>query len=110
MSLLGTRVGTRSEVVTKRVYLKLPATTTREGLLHNHWDLGAHGGGKECLPETRRPDLISVMSPYLTQPAHRLKEENTLGIIIFLGLKTGHLRPKDKVLNGSHYAVLGTQS
>ncbi len=35
--LLGTRVdSTRVKVITQRVYLKLPATTTREGLLRNH--------------------------------------------------------------------------
>jgi hypothetical protein len=36
---------------------------THKGLLRNHWDLGDHGGGKECLSETSRPGLISVMSP-----------------------------------------------
>jgi hypothetical protein len=47
VSLLGIRVrSTRAKVITKRVYLKLPATTTRERLLRNRWDLGAHGGGK----------------------------------------------------------------
>jgi hypothetical protein len=43
VSLLGTRVGsTRAKVIPKQVYLKLPATTTRERLLLNLWDLGAH--------------------------------------------------------------------
>ncbi len=113
MGLLGTRVGsTRAKVITTRVYLKLPATTTREGLLRHHWDLGAHGGGKGCLSETSRPGLISSMRPYLPQSAHRLKEEDThtLGSILFLGLRAGHLCPKDRVLNGSHYALLGAQS
>jgi hypothetical protein len=82
------------------VYLKLPATTTREGLLRNHWDLGAHDGGKECLSETSRPALISVMRPNLPQSAHQFKEEDTLGGIHFLGHKDDHLRPKDRVLNG----------
>ena len=62
VSLLDTRVdSTRAKVITKWVYLKLPATTTRERLLHNLWDLGAHCGGKKCLSETSRPGLISVM-------------------------------------------------
>ncbi len=94
-------------------YLKLPATTTREGLLRNHWDLGVHGGGKERLSETSRPGLIAEMRPELPQPAHRLKEEDTFGGILFVGLKAGYLRPKDRVLNGSHYplpALLGAQS
>ncbi len=95
MNLLDTRVGgTRVKVITKRVYLKLPATTTREGFLRNHWNLGAHDGGKECLSETSRPDLISVMSPDLPQTAPRLKED-TLGGILFLGLKDGHLTVSD---------------
>jgi hypothetical protein len=68
MSLLDTRVGgTHGKLITKRVYLKLPATTTREGFLHNHWDLDVHDGGKECLSETSRPCLISVMSLDLSQ-------------------------------------------
>ena len=45
------------------MYLKFPATTSRERLLRNHWDLGAHGGGKECLSETSRPGFISTVSP-----------------------------------------------
>jgi hypothetical protein len=47
------------------------------------------------------------MRPDLPQPAHRLKEEDTREGILFLGLKDGHLRPKDRVLNGSHHALLG---
>jgi hypothetical protein len=101
---------TRAKVITTRVYLKLPATTTREGLLRHHWDVGTHGGGKECLSETSRPGLISSMRPYLPQSAHRLKKEDTLGGILFLGLRAGHLCPKDRVLNGSHCALLGAQS
>ena len=50
------------------------------------------------------------MSPDLTHPDHRLEEENTLGGILFLRLKVGHLRPKDRVLNGSHYALMGSHT
>ena len=46
----------------------------------------------------------------MPQPTHRLEEEDTLGGILFLRLKAGHLRPKDRVLNGSHYALLGAQT
>jgi hypothetical protein len=93
VSLLGIQVGgTRAKVITKRVYLKLLATTTREGLLCNHWDLVAHDGGKECLPETSRPALISAMRPNVPQPAHQLKEEDTLGGIHFLGHKDSRFR------------------
>jgi hypothetical protein len=95
VNLLGTRVcGTRAKVITKRVYLKLPATTTRQGFLRNHWNLGAHDGGKECLSETRRPDLISVMSADLPQTAPWRKEDTLRGIL-FLGLKHGHLTVSD---------------
>jgi len=44
--------------------------------------------------------------PDLTQPTHRFEEEDTLGDILFLRLKAGHLRPKYRVLNGRHYALL----
>ena len=105
--LFGTRVsGTRAKVVTKRVYLEFPATTSRKWLLRNHWDLGAHGSGKECLPETSRPGFISTVSPDLSQSTHRLEEEDTLRGILFLRLKDSHLRPKYRVLDGSHYALL----
>ena len=53
------------------------------------------------------------MRPDLPQPTHGLEEEDTIGGILFVGLKAGHLRPKDRVLNGSHYplpALLGAQS
>ena len=62
--LFGTRVGgARANMVTKGVYLKFLATTSRERFLRNHWDLSAHGGGKECLPETSRPGFISTVRP-----------------------------------------------
>jgi hypothetical protein len=47
------------------------------------------------------------MRPDLPQPTHQLKMQNTLGDILFLRLKAGHLRPKDRVLNVRHYALLG---
>ena len=80
VNLLGTRVGgTSAEVVTKRVYLKLPATTIRERHFRKERDLGSHGGGKEGLPETSRPGLISTMRPDLPQPTHRLEHKTRLG-------------------------------
>jgi hypothetical protein len=93
-------------MVTYVVYLKFPATTNRGRLLHNHWDLGSHGGGKECLSETIRPGFVSTVSPDLPQPTHGFKEEDTLGGILFLRLKVSYLRPKYRVLNGRNYALL----
>ena len=62
VSLFDTRVGgTRSKVVTKRVYLKLPPTTSRKWFLSNDRDLVAHGHDKESLSETSRPDFISTV-------------------------------------------------
>jgi hypothetical protein len=46
------------------------------------------------------------LRPDLSQPTHRLKEEDTLGGILFLRLKTRHLRPEYRVLNSGHYALL----
>jgi hypothetical protein len=86
--------------------LKSPVTTSREWFLRNHWDLGAHGGGKECLSKTSRSGFVSTVRPDLPQPTHGLEEEDTLRVILFLRLKTSHLRPKYRVLNGSHYALL----
>ncbi len=82
--------------------MKFPPTTSHERFLRNHWDLGTHGGGKECLTKTNRPGFVSTVRPDLSQSTHRLKEEDTLGVILFLRLKTSHLRPKYRVLNGSH--------
>jgi hypothetical protein len=93
-------------VVTKRVYLKLLATTSRERLFSHDRDLGAHGHGKESLPETSRPGFISAVRPDLPHSTHRLEEVDTLGGILFLRLKASHLRPKYRVFNGSHYALL----
>jgi hypothetical protein len=64
--------------------------------------MDAHGGGKECLTKTSRPGFVSTVRPDLPQPTHRLKEEDTLGGILFLRLKVSHLRPKYRVLNGNH--------
>jgi hypothetical protein len=52
------------------------------------------------------------MSPDLTQTTHRFEKKETLGVILFLRLQAGHLRPKDRVLNGSHcdFVLLGTQT
>jgi hypothetical protein len=71
--------GTRAKVVTKRVYLKLPATTSREWIFNNDQDLGAHGHDKESLSETNRPGFISTVRSDLTQSTHRFEEEDTLG-------------------------------
>ena len=81
---------------------------TRVGgtLLRDRWDVGSHGGGEECLSETSRPGFVSTVRPDLPEPTHGLEEEDTLGGILFLGLKDSHLRPKYRVLNGSHYALL----
>jgi hypothetical protein len=55
------------------------------------------------------PGFISTMRPNLTQPTHQLEKKDTLRGILFLRLQASHLRPKDRVLNGSHYVLLGTQ-
>ncbi len=107
VGLFGTRVGgARTKVVTYGVYLKFPTGTSRERLLRDRWDLGCHGGGEECLPETSRPGFVSTVSPDLTQPTHGDEEVDTFGGILLLRLKVSHLRPKYRVLNGSHYAML----
>jgi hypothetical protein len=61
---------------------------------------GSVVGTKKSLSETRRPGLISTMRSYLSQSGHRDKEEDTLRDILFLGLKSGHLCPKNRILNG----------
>jgi hypothetical protein len=44
-----------------------------------------------------------MVRPDLSQPTtHRLKEEDTLGGILFLRLKVSHLRPEFRVLNSRH--------
>jgi hypothetical protein len=72
VSLLGTRVdGASAEVVTKRVYLKPPATTSREQHFRKERDLDSNRRRKEGLSETRRPGLIFVIRSDLPQPTHR---------------------------------------
>jgi hypothetical protein len=44
--------------------------------------------------------------PDLPQPTHGLKEEDTLGGILFLRLKASHLHPKYRFVNGMDYALL----
>jgi hypothetical protein len=106
VSLFGTRVScTGTEMITQCVYPKLPTTTNHKRLLRNHWDLSAHRREK-CLSETTRPGLIPTVRPDLPQTTHHLEEEDTLRNILFLRLKTSHLRLKDRLLNGNHYALL----
>ncbi len=57
---------------------RFPATESRERFLRNHWDLDAHGGGKECLSKTSSPGFVSI----------------------------SHLRPDYRILNGIHYTML----
>ncbi len=60
-------------------------TRVRPTLLLNMAE-NAHGGGKESLSKTSRPGFVSTVRPDLTQPTHGLKEEDTLGGILFLRL------------------------
>jgi hypothetical protein len=46
----------------------------------------AHGVGKESLSKTSRPGFVSTVRPDLPQPTHGLKEDDTLGGILFLRL------------------------
>ena len=78
VSLLGTRVGgTSAEVVTKRVYLKLLAPTSRERHFRKDRDLDSNRHIKKGLPETIRPVLTSTMRLDLTQPTHRIDPKDT---------------------------------
>ena len=80
VSLLDTRVGgTRAEVVTKRVYLKLPETTSRERYFRQEWNVRSNERGKKGLTETSRPGLIPVMSPDLSQSTHCLEPQYPWG-------------------------------
>jgi hypothetical protein len=97
-------------VVSKRAYLKLPTTTGREWSHYDHWDQDAHGSGKECLTETKRPGFISTVSPDLPQTTHHLEEEDTIGGTLFLRLKVSHLCPKYRVLNDYQYVLLSVVS
>ena len=94
VSLLDTRVGgTLVEVVNKSIYLELLGTTNREWYFLKERNLGSNGRDKKGLSETRRPGLISVMSPDLVHPTHRFEPKVTLGGILFLRFKTDHLCP-----------------
>ncbi len=104
VSLFGFRMsGTSTEMVSHRIQQELPATTNHWWISSDDRDLGVHGHDKEGLSETSRPGFISTVGPELSQPTHRLKEEDTLGVILFLRLKAGHLRPEYRVLSSSHY-------
>jgi hypothetical protein len=46
---------------------------------------------KECLSETIRPGLLSVMMSDLPQPTHWFKSKYTSGDILLLRLQTDHL-------------------
>ncbi len=107
MSLFGNRMsGTSTEMVSHRIQLKPSTTTRRYRIFNDDRDLGVHDQGKESLSETSRPDFISTVRPDLSQPTHWSREEDTLGGILFLRLKTSHLRPEYRVLNSNHYALL----
>jgi hypothetical protein len=69
-------------------------------------DLDTHGHVKEGLSETSSTDFISTVRTDLSQPTHRLEEEDTVGVILFLRLKVSHLRPEYRVLNSRHYVLL----
>jgi hypothetical protein len=56
--------------------------------------------------KTRRPGVMPTVRPDLSQPTHCLEEEDTLRSILFLRLKTCHLRLKDRLLNGSNHPLL----
>jgi hypothetical protein len=98
---------TRTKVVTKRVYLKLPTTTRNERVFSNDRDLRDHGHDKESLTETNRPGFISTERPDLSQSTHWFEEEDKFGGILFpVRLKVSHLRPMYRILNCRHYALL----
>ena len=79
VSLLDTRVdGTRIKVV--YLHHKLRAASPQSLGSGRPWRW------KECLSETSRPGFISTVSPDLPQPTDDLKEEDTIGDILFLKL------------------------
>jgi hypothetical protein len=69
---------TSTEMVSHHIQLKLPATTRHYRFFSDDRDLGTHGHGKQSLTETNTPDFISTVSPDLSQPTHRLKEEDII--------------------------------
>ena len=85
------------------VYLKFPATASRDRFLRNHRDLSTHRRGDKCLPKTSRPGLIPTVRPDLPQSTHCLEEEETLRSILFLRLKTCHLQTSDIPVEGTGF-------
>ena len=64
VSLFGTRVsGTGASMITESINIKLFSTTNRERKLRQDCYCCTDTRDKECLSETSRPDLTSVMSP-----------------------------------------------
>ncbi len=105
MRLFVTRMrGTSTEMVSHRIHLKLPPTTRRLWFFSDDRDLGGHGHDKESLSETTRPVFISPVRSDLSQPTHRLKEQDTLGGILFL--KASHLRPGRPTSHQPHLQIL----
>ncbi len=96
--------------VPKGINLKPLPTTNQEWYFWRDRDLCADRHNKKSLSETSRPVLISTMRPDLPQTTHRLVPNDTIGDILFLRLKTDHLSPKDRILNGWHNARLGSKT
>jgi hypothetical protein len=58
-----------------------------------------------------RPDLPQATHGLVKEDTlHGLVKEDTLGGILFLRLKASHLRPKHRLFNCSHYALLTAQA
>jgi hypothetical protein len=81
--------GTSAEMVTKSIYLELFGTTSGKQQLHQKGkrNLCSNGRVKKGLSQTSRPDLVSVMSPDLSQPPDCLEPSDTSGVILFLRLE-----------------------
>ena len=60
---------------------------------------------KVCQRLTDQTYFISTVRSDLSQTTHRFKEEDMLGGILFLRLKTTNLRPEYRVLNSRHYVL-----
>ena len=73
VSLFGNRVsGTCTNMITENVNGEPFVTTNRERKLHQCGYIRTDTRSKECLSESSRPGLISVMSPDLPQTTHGL--------------------------------------
>ena len=85
VSLFGTRVsGTGANMIAESINSKLFATTSRERKLRQNRDCCTDKRGKEYMSETSRTDLISVMSPDLSQSTHGLiPKDPPRGILFF---------------------------